>query len=312
MNFHLLSNQFSNLSSNIYQGIKGVELFDTGKPGPTLGITLLTHGNEPVGLVIHSYLKKLFNSKQGLLKGRVYIVLNNLLAAKRYFEAMKRGDKEKMEEARFVDVNMNRLPTEKLDDPNCKLYEVRRARELMPIWKEFDYGLDLHSTSQKSNPMIVALDKSDLNLINMLPFTDVISNIENVQLGTPASTLYGSKKSSIFGLEAGQHTHRESFRKAKLSVEVLLSSLGMIKTEHLPDTSEKVVYRVFDSFVPANDSYRMTKTFKTYQKIKKSEVIAKGDSGNFTAPKDCVALFARSVEKGLHMGEEAIFLAEKI
>ena len=303
---------FNTLCLKTYKGIRGVELFDSGKPGPTLGITIQTHGNEPVGLAVYPYLKEVFASKHGLLKGRVFIVLNNLRASRRYFEAMNRGDKAKMEKARFVDVNMNRLPTKKLDDPNCKLYEVRRTRELMPIWKQFDYGLDLHSTSQKSNPMIVALDRSDLGLIDMLPFTDVISNIESVQIGTPACALYGSKKSSIFGLEAGQHTGRESFRKAKLSVQVLLGLLGMVKMKEYPKKSRKDVYRVFDSIIPTDRSFKLAKTFKTYEKISKGQLMAFSHAGDIIAQEDCLALFGRDSKLEVHLNEEALFLAKKL
>lgn len=293
-------------------GIKGVELFDSGKPGPTVGVTIQTHGNEPVGLSVYPYLKKVFGTKHGLLKGRVFIVLNNLLASKRYFEAMDRGDKAKMEKARFVDVNMNRLPTEKLNNPNSKLYEVRRARELMPIWKQFDYGLDLHSTNQKSNPMIVALGRSDLSLIDMLPITNVISNIESVQIGTPVCALYGGKKSSIFGLEAGQHIDRESSRKAKLSVHVLLGLLGMISMKGRPKKYHKDIYEVFDSILPANKSFKLVKTFKTYEKIFKRQLLATCGKENIIAQEDCVALFGRDASLEVHLNEEALFLAKKI
>ena len=312
MNFLFLRNQIHNLISKTYNGIKGVELFDSGKPGPTLGITIMTHGNEPVGLAIYPYLHKILSSRQGLLKGRVFIVLNNLQASKRYFSALGKRDAEKMEKARFVDVNMNRLPENKLKDPNCTLSEVRRARELMPVWKQFDYGLDLHSTSQKSNPMIVALDRSDLGLIDMLPFTDVISNIESVQIGTPACVLYGDKKSSIFGLEAGQHTSRESFKKAKLSVQILLGLLGMVKMKEYPKKSRKDVYRVFDSIIPTDKSFKLAKTFKTYERIAKGQLIATTSSGDIVATDDSLALFGRDGSMAVHLNEEALFLAKKL
>lgn len=312
MNLHEQGQSFKTLSNRSYLGVKGVELFDSGKPGPTLGITIQTHGNEPVGLAVYPYLKKVFSSRQGLLKGKVFVVLNNLRASRRYFEAMNRGDKAKMEKARSVDVNMNRLPTEKLDDPECKLYEVVRARQLMPIWKQFDYGLDLHSTSQKSNPMIVALDRSDLSLIDRLPFRDVISNIDKVQIGTPACALYGGGKSSIFGLEAGQHTGKDSFQKAKVSVQVLLGLLGMVKMKEYPKKSRKDVYRVFDSIIPTDRSFKLAKTFKTYEKISKGQLMAFSHAGDIIAQEDCLALFGRDSKLEVHLNEEVLFLAKKL
>lgn len=304
---------YRDLSKRQHKGVKGVKVWDSGIPGPTLGITIQTHGNEPVGLAVYPFVKSLFEKKGGIKHGRIVLTVNNLRAARKYFAAVnKNSSADIIDQTRFVDVNMNRLPTERLDDETCELYEVRRSRELLPIWKRFDYGLDIHSTTLQSNPMIVALAKSDLGLINKLPFRDVLVNIENVQIGTPASALYGNEKSSIFGLEAGQHTHAQSFRKAIQSVRTLMVLIGMIDQRRMPPDSTKDVYHIFQSVVFPNDSYSVAKTFKTYERIRKGQLIAIGDGGDIRADRNCVALFGKPASSKVPPNEEALFLATKL
>jgi len=45
-----LRRQFDFIQQSICDGVKGVWNIDSGKSGPTLGVTIHTHGNEPSGL----------------------------------------------------------------------------------------------------------------------------------------------------------------------------------------------------------------------------------------------------------------------
>lgn len=312
MTLNRLQKIFAQLSKKKFQGIKGVHVFDSGVRGPTVGITVQTHGNEPVGLAVYPFLEKLLLGSNGLKSGRVFLVLNNIRASRNYLKAASKGDRAGCEKARFVDVNMNRLNKRQLANKDCRLYEIRRAKELMPVWRQFEYGIDIHSTSLKSNPMIIAVKKSNLDLVKKFPFRDILTNIDDVQVGVPACALYGNKSSSIFGLEAGQHNEKESFRRAVLSVEILLSSLDMIDVKQSGVGTKKRIFKIFDAFIPKNNSYKMVKTFRTFQKIKKGELIAEGKGGIYFAKQNCVGLFARDAELALHMNEEAIFFAKEI
>ena len=70
-------NIFNYLVRSEYRGIKGVLCINSGIPGPCMGISILTHGNEPCGLeVAKAFLKK---PKQ-LVKGKILICINNINA----------------------------------------------------------------------------------------------------------------------------------------------------------------------------------------------------------------------------------------
>lgn len=172
---------FEFITRSTYNNIPGVALFDSGKEGPTVGISIVTHGNEPIGL----YALKWFlegELQRRLQRGRVFFVANNMAAAHKYIETKKRnGSDDEVEETRFVDVDMNRLPDDLHSSRNDAYIEVQRARCLLPVWKRFDYALDLHSTTRPSSPMIVAIGEPHPHLIRGIDAEIIITNILQVQ-----------------------------------------------------------------------------------------------------------------------------------
>lgn len=307
-----LEQTFLELSTCEYKGVLGVKVFDSGVPGPVVGITIQTHGNEPVGLAVYPHLKKELGEGGNLRKGKVFIVVNNVEGSRKFFEAMKANLEGAEDVGRVVDVNMNRLPTDFATNLEDQRYEVVRSRELLPIWSEFEYGLDIHSTSLESPPMIVALNRSDLSLMSKFPFTNVITNIENVQLGIPASASYGNENTSVFGLEAGQHGNKDSFDKALDSTNALLNLLGVINTGVVYEDIEKNIYHITQSMMFPSDTYKMAKTFETFESVKKGDVVMVSDTEpDVTFPFDCFVLFARDPNAKIHKGEEALFMAIK-
>ena len=88
---------FSIIKESRYKGVAGVICLDSNKPGPVVGVTICTHGNEPCGLALVNELKK-------PSKGKVVICLNNLKATENYFLATTETEEI---ETRFIDINMN-------------------------------------------------------------------------------------------------------------------------------------------------------------------------------------------------------------
>ena len=171
---------YERLVNSHCEGIQGVLKFDGLIPGPVIGITLCTHGNEPSGLATAHFLMNHL-SRSTLLCGTLYLVLNNIEATRKYFTGNIEVDKIC---ARYVDVNMNRLPKDVLELMNDSRYEIKRVQELNRIWKRFTVGLDIHTTTASANPMIVSRGgKFDLiaKLIRGFPINILISNIEHVE-----------------------------------------------------------------------------------------------------------------------------------
>jgi predicted deacylase len=308
---------FDRFRNETLDGVEGVVRFDTGKPGPVLGVTACTHGNEPAGLAA---LKHLLDIRIGerLRRGTLYLVANNLRATERYFDTFDiRADEERSaakRKARFIDRNMNRLPETTLTGEDSDEYEVVRARTLAPIWRRFTIGFDIHTTSEDSPPMMIngrnAFRKA---LVRGFPasFNVVISNIDAVQIGMPASGFYGGVGSDIpvFLIEAGAHENPASFRRATECVLALLRNLGMIEgaTRRTADAYKE--YVVDASVVFPDASYALTNVLPNFGPVRKGDVLATGNGADIAAPFDGHALFCSQRTIPDSIAEEVMFLS---
>lgn len=261
------------------EGITGVMRIESGKPGPVLGITACTHGNEPSGLAIFEYLLNEKNIEKELKCGTLYLVVNNIMAADRFFNAT---NEEEIHKSRYCDVNMNRLPEETLSQEDDTRYEVSRTRELYPIWKRFEFGLDVHSTLELSEPMIISRGgEFHADLVRGFPMRKLISNIDRIQIGIPAFAFYGGLESEtkVFAIEAGQHTDPSSFERATACAVSLLQNLNMLSSTQQPAPMEYDEYYIDGSIVFPDVSFDFIKNFKPYAEIHKGDLLARNTKG---------------------------------
>lgn len=306
-----LKKVFEYLSNSMYEGIPGVLRIDGKRPGPTIGITVCTHGNEPAGLAAAKYVLSEVAPNGKHIAGTIFVVLNNIRATESYFKA------ETAEEAclaRFADVNMNRLPEAVQNTEVDTRYEVLRARELQKVWAQFDIGFDIHSTTQDSDPMIISMgDQLPVSLVRGMPIKKIISNINEVQIGKPSSHYYGAGKSSAhrIGIEAGTHEKTETFQSAVRCTEVLLQNAGVLSGEVSSSNSEYDEYVVMSSVMFPNSSYELVRVFKDFEFVPKSTVLAKGDGPDIVAENDCCTVFASKMKPD-SLQEEVMFLTEPV
>src|SRR3989344_2552618 len=277
---HKLKNTFETFTQSSYEGVSGVLKFEGTIPGQCVGITICTHGNETSGLAAAASLLD-YLSKNSLLRGTLYLVLNNIEATRAYLGASNEDEKKNTS---YIDVNMNRLPKNILELVADNRYEIRRAQELAPIWKQFTVGLDIHSTTALTDPMIIANGgnfEAIKDLIRGFPIDILISNIDQAQIGMPAATLYGNrtKEARIFAIEAGQHEQNESFDRAAHCSLTLLQNLKMLK--RVPDNRQRKLreYFINSSIIFHDLFFDLTKDFKTFDEIKVGEVLAQNESG---------------------------------
>jgi succinylglutamate desuccinylase len=282
-----LEEEFFLLKSSSVDGIQGAVLFDSGIAGPRVGITIMTHGNEPSGLAALRQFRSMLNSLV-LLKGSVLFILNNLEATERYFEALKELDLEIREKrklsTRFLSVNMNRLPKnlEEIENPTDS--EIKRAKELLPLWKSLDYLLDIHSTRSEAPPMIIAIGKTSSELYRGFPAEIVIRNIEAIQTGKPACAYSGAAdKAQAFGIEAGSHEDPSAFEVANACVLSLLQNLQMLLEERAEGKSVYREYLINGSVFFPNESYQLVKVFNNFERFEKGDVLATGDGDPIVA-----------------------------
>jgi len=120
--------------------------FDSGRPGPHVLLQALTHGNEVCGAIAIDWALR---ERVRPTRGRLSMVFANVAAYQRF-------DRTDPFASRCVDEDFNRLWTpEVLDGPRDSA-ELRRARELRPLYDRVDHLLDLHSMSEPCPPLAMA------------------------------------------------------------------------------------------------------------------------------------------------------------
>ncbi|HYD93545.1 MAG TPA: succinylglutamate desuccinylase/aspartoacylase family protein [Candidatus Paceibacterota bacterium] len=297
------------LAAKTHEGVAGVVHLDSGVPGPTVGITVATHGNEPAGLAAAQFL---LAPETKLLKGSVYLVLNNIEAARAYLKATTDEEKRR---ARFIDINLNRLPQSLFEREGETRYEMLRAQELLLIWSRFEIALDIHSTSQDSDPMLIGLgERLPAELIDGFPIQKVITGIDTVMRDRSAADFYGTSERPCrsFGIECGGHEHSESYDRAVVCVRSLLQNLQMLAGTPESTTISHDEYAVFTSIYFPNESYELTKVFENFEPIKAGTILARGNGADILAPEDGHVLFAPKTTKPTHLTEEVLFLTKPV
>jgi predicted deacylase len=298
----------------LHDDIPGVICIDTGRPGPVVGITACTHANEPSGLYVLDYLLNEFDIQKKMLSGKLFLVINNLAGVKKYFEAKSEEEKQR---ARFLDVNMNRLPENVLSLVGDALpYELRRVQELYPLYATWDYALDIHSTTQESEPIMILGGTLERALLKNIPAPNIIASIDKIQIGVPAFHFFGGVDRSIpiIELESGSHENPLSFAVAIQSTLAFLANTGaiphLIGAAHEP--KQYNYYEIIDSVVLPNESYVLVRPFKMWEFISANTLLARGDQADiFSATEGHVIMPPKGICPSNYQ-EEVFFLSRRV
>jgi hypothetical protein len=125
-------------------GIEGVWQFDSGRPGRSVLVTALVHGNELCGAWV---LKELLEAGVRPRHGRLALAFCNLAAFDRF-------DAAAHDASRFVEEDMNRQwSVDRLDGGQS--LERRRAKALQPVVAGADWLLDLHSMHEPGEALLL-------------------------------------------------------------------------------------------------------------------------------------------------------------
>ena len=123
--------------------IDHVTSFDSGLPGPHVLINALCHGNELCGAIA---VDRLLAAGVRPARGRLTLCLANVAAFRRF-------DPAKPHSSRCVVDDFNRLWSEEVLEGGRDSIELRRARQLRPLYEQADLLLDLHSMSNPGEPL---------------------------------------------------------------------------------------------------------------------------------------------------------------
>jgi len=283
--------------------IDGVTLIDSGIAGPTVAITACTHGNEPAGMVALKYASNL-----KIKRGKLYLIVVNYKARQMYLCAKNNGERAK---TRFVDINFNRLPINVLDLKNDSRYEIQRLHELLPVFEQFDYSMDLHSTSQQSPPMFITENDFNFNLVRGIPVEILLAGIDEIQVGVPSFIFHGSSIGNRFEIELGAHESKTAEILAVKSAERFLINTGIIDGAEMSVPNIKK-YKVIDSLMFPNRSYSLVRIFAPFERIKRNQALACGYSGDLVANEDCQVIFGlKRLLKPNSINEEVLFMIKE-
>ena len=131
---------------NCHDGIDWVTTFDSGRAGPHVVINALIHGNEISG---PWSLLRLLESGLRPQAGKLSLALANI-------EAFNAFDPADPGATRYLDEDMNRLWIPEKLEGSGETIELRRARELLPLYRSADRLLDLHSMSTPSPALMIS------------------------------------------------------------------------------------------------------------------------------------------------------------
>ncbi|WP_431854553.1 succinylglutamate desuccinylase [Azospirillum sp.] len=124
-------------------GIDYVTTLESGRPGPHTVINALTHGNEVCGAIA---IDTLFRLGVRPTRGRLTLALANVAAYLGF-------DPDNPYASRCVEEDFNRVWSPEVLDGRRDSAELRRARELRPVYDSADLLLDVHSMTNDTAPL---------------------------------------------------------------------------------------------------------------------------------------------------------------
>jgi predicted deacylase len=274
-------------------GTDYVHVIDSGKPGPTVMVNALTHGNEICGAIV---VDRLLREDVRPARGRLTLAFANVAAFERF-------EPSNPYSSRFIDEDFNRVwRPEVLDGPG-RSAELTRARELRPFVDAADYLLDIHSMLEPSPPVMICgpLEKGIRFAFQVGIPEHIVSDTGHAN-GTRMRDYggFGDPKSERNALlvECGQHWERNAERVAWQTTWRFLHALGAVDpalaSKHIERDGVKPqkLIRVTQAVVANSPDFRFARNFSGLEVVpRRGDVIAWDGAEPVRAPYDnCVLI----------------------
>lgn len=279
-----------------------IHVRDSGKPGPTVMVASLTHGNEVSGaIVVDELLRRDLRPKAGTL----IFTFNNHAAYHRF-------DPDNPFKSRMVDEDFNRT-WGRLDQPAATV-ETRRAQEVRPFVERADLLLDLHSMHDDCVPLMLCgpLERG-VDLARRLGApADIVRDRGHAAgmrmrdygaFGDPAS-----HRTALL-IETGQHWRASSVAVAKDVTHRFLVESGIVAADDLPadwrqsaPAAQRVV-QVTHAIATRRGNFMPARRFQGQEVIAKAGTVLGHDDGEpVTTPYDDCVLVMPAVTRPLRAG----------
>jgi predicted deacylase len=264
-------------------GVDYVHVLDSGRPGPSVMIQALTHGNEFCGAIA---VKKILEDKPPLRKGRLVLAFANVAAFERF-------DPVDPDRSRYLDEDYNRVWGDDQLLGARDSAELRRARELRRFVDAADLLLDLHSMHEPCRPIMVCA-KSDKSVAlarrmgapaDLLLDTGHPAGLRMMERGAFADP--ASPRAAVL-IECGQHWAKSSVDVAVDTCRRFLVVAGLL--EGSIDFLQQRVIRVTEPVVAASMNFRFARPWKGLEAIReKGSLVAIDAEREWRTPyEDCV------------------------
>ena len=289
-----------------------IHVFDSGKPGPTVMVAALTHGNEVSGaVVVDALLDKGLRPR----KGALILGFNNI-------EAYHSFDPRTPFKSRMIDEDFNRT-WGRLGQPATTV-ETRRAQLVKPFVERADLLLGLHSMHDDGVPLMLAGP-----LAKGVEFAK--------QVGTPVDIIadsghaagmrmrdyggFGDPKSAKNALliETGQHWRASSVTVAKDVTARFLAETAVVEAADLPagwkqPTPDKQrIVQVTHAVATKRGNFVPARRFAGQEVIAKAGTVLGHDDGEpVTTPYDDCVLVMPAVNRPLRAGVTVVRLGRLV
>jgi predicted deacylase len=285
-----------------------IHVLESGKPGPTVMVTALTHGNEVSGAVV---VDALLAAGLKPRKGTLIFSFNNI-------EAYHSFDAKTPFKSRLVDEDFNRT-WGRLDQP-ANTVETRRAQVVKPFIERADLLLDLHSMHDDGVPLMLAgpLDKGVALAKKVGAPVDIIRDAGHAAgMRMRDYGGFGDPKSSKNALliETGQHWRASSVTVAKDVTARFLEERGMGAAADLPagwkqpTPSKQRVVEVTHAVATKRGNFIPVRHFEGQELIAEAGTVLGHDDGEpVTTPYDNCVLVMPSSNRPLRPGVTVVRL----
>lgn len=279
-------------------GISSAIQITTEIEGPHAVIFSGTHGDEPSGVhAVHKLLFDFICQNKVLQRGKLTLVIANE-------EALR-------QDVRYISNNLNRIFLDTLADVST--YELRRAKELMPILKEADYFLDLHSIRSETEPYAV-IEEPNIAFAKKLGIKHIAYDWAKCCQGSAEGDTdnyaikYGATSVTF---EAGSHYEYSSIFHATNTALRFLEVLEMLPQNTPINSEESFVYRLTKVKIKESEDFQYSKLYRNFQRISEGEIIAFENGNEIKADKNCFITLVNYPEK-TRVGDDIFFLCELI
>ena len=261
-------------------GIPYAWTFAAKRAGPHVLLQALTHGNEVCGAIALDWAMR---EQLRPTRGTLSVVFANTAAYKRFDAADPFA-------SRCVDEDFNRLWNPDVLDGARDTLELRRARELRPLYDSAEYLLDLHSMSDPCPPLAMAgLRRKGLELARDVgvPSYVVIDGGHSAGRRLRDYAFFDDAEDPRAALlvECGQHWELSAPEVAKQSVLRFLRHFGMVEPsildtnlDHTPRPPQRLI-EVTTTVTIGSDDFAFTVPVHALQTIERAGTAYAVDGG---------------------------------